>query len=42
MVKKAREAGCPVVTIFGYRAGNYGIFASSDTPHPAVAAIAAA
>lgn len=40
MVKKGREAGCPAVLIFGYRAGNYGVFSSGDQPLPAVAAIA--
>lgn len=43
MVRKARESGFVLaVTIFGYRAGNYGVFSSSDQPLPAVAAIAAA
>lgn len=42
MVHKAHEVGwVPEVDIFGYRGGNYGVFASNDTPHPAVAAIAA-
>lgn len=40
MTKKAREAGCPCTLIFGYRAGNYGVFSSGDQPLPAVAAIA--
>lgn len=39
MVHAGKEHGCPFVLIFGYRAGNYGIFSSGDVPFAAVEAI---